>query len=91
MGTCSEVAAIQVPERLHKIYLLVDREIVEPWRRSGGYLGHCENSYEREYRKPKVKKSGQARLDRGNQWFPEPFSALMGLMTDVFFPSLSVK
>lgn len=30
MGTCSEVAAIPVPERLHEIYLLVGREIDEP-------------------------------------------------------------
>jgi hypothetical protein len=29
-----------VPERLHKIDLLIDREIVKPWRRSGAYLGH---------------------------------------------------
>ena len=38
-----------VPERLHEIDLLVDREIVEPWRRSGDYLGHGKNSYDREY------------------------------------------
>jgi hypothetical protein len=38
-----------VPERLHEIDLLVDREIVEPWRRSGDYLGHGENSYDQEY------------------------------------------
>jgi hypothetical protein len=38
-----------VPERLHEIDLFVDREIVEPWRRSGAYLGHGKNSYDREY------------------------------------------
>jgi hypothetical protein len=38
-----------VPERLYKIDLLVDREIIEPWRRSGDYLGHEENSYDQEY------------------------------------------
>jgi hypothetical protein len=38
-----------IPERLHEIDLLVDREIVEPWRRSGDYLGHGENSYDQEY------------------------------------------
>ena len=37
-----------VPERLHKIDLLVDRKIVEPWRRSGDYPGQGENSYDRE-------------------------------------------
>jgi hypothetical protein len=34
---------------LHEIDLLVDREIVEPWRRSGDYLGHEKNSYDQEY------------------------------------------
>jgi hypothetical protein len=38
-----------VPERLRETDLLVDREIVEPWRRSGAYFGHGENSYDREY------------------------------------------
>jgi hypothetical protein len=38
-----------IPERLYEINLFVDREIVEPWRRSRAYLGHGENSYDREY------------------------------------------
>ena len=38
-----------VPERLHEINLLVDREIVKPWRRSGDHLGNEEYPYEREY------------------------------------------
>jgi hypothetical protein len=38
-----------VPERLYEIDLLLDREVVEPWRRGGDYLGHAENSYDREY------------------------------------------
>jgi hypothetical protein len=38
-----------IPERLHEIDLLIDREIVEPWRRNGDYLGHGKSSYDREY------------------------------------------
>jgi hypothetical protein len=31
------------PERLHEIDLFLDREVAEPWRRGGNYLGRAEN------------------------------------------------
>jgi hypothetical protein len=48
------------------LFLFVDREIVEAWRRSGVYLGHGKNSYDEEYivtrRSRKADKSGKDRF-----------------------------